>query len=242
MKISPIFLASRLSFLVISLLPLLVSAQTITGYESDGGIWFEKYDSATVPVPETHGLHTGDLIFVRDTAGMGAAVMESTGNFSHVAIVVCPRYWEQTMVYEAVPGKGVTRTELSAWLEDQGANTAMLGSPAQNRLVSRRLATEFDTTQLLLRLNYALGAPYDPYFAANNGLYYCSELVESCFVRPNGRRIFETKPMNFRAADGSMPKFWVEWFSKLGCPIPEGQPGTNPTDLYYSPLLASPKF
>ena len=37
--------------------------------------------------------------------------------------------------------------------------------------------------------------------------------------------------MNFRAADGTMPAFWTELFEKLGEPIPEGVPGTNPNDM-----------
>ena len=43
--------------------------------------------------------------------------------------------------------------------------------------------------------------------------------------------------MNFRAADGHMPAFWTELFDRLGEPIPEGIPGTNPNDLAKEPVL-----
>ena len=60
---------------------------------------------------------------------------------------------------------------------------------------------------------------------------YCSELVWESYHRPDGRPIFPARPMNFRAADGSMPVFWSELFERLGEPIPEGLPGTNPADM-----------
>ena len=43
--------------------------------------------------------------------------------------------------------------------------------------------------------------------------------------------------MNFRNADGTMPQFWTDLFSRLGEPIPEGEPGTNPNDMARSTLL-----
>ena len=43
--------------------------------------------------------------------------------------------------------------------------------------------------------------------------------------------------MNWRDAEGQLPKYWKEHFRKLGMKVPEGVPGTNPTDLSRSPLL-----
>ena len=43
--------------------------------------------------------------------------------------------------------------------------------------------------------------------------------------------------MNWRDADGNLPKYWQKHFENLGIPVPEGVPGTNPTDLSRSPIL-----
>ena len=43
--------------------------------------------------------------------------------------------------------------------------------------------------------------------------------------------------MNWRDKNGNLPKYWKKHFKKLGMPVPEGVPGTNPTDLSRSPML-----
>ena len=76
-----------------------------------------------------------------------------------------------------------------------------------------------------------MGQHYDYSFQPDNGKLYCSELVWESYLAPDGSRIFPARPMNFRAADGSMPPFWSELFAKLGEEIPENVPGTNPNDM-----------
>jgi hypothetical protein len=49
--------------------------------------------------------------------------------------------------------------------------------------------------------------------------------------------LFESKPMNWRDKEGRLPEYWQKHFAELGMPVPEGVPGTNPTDLSRSPLL-----
>ena len=66
----------------------------------------------------------------------------------------------------------------------------------------------------------------------DNDAYYCSELIQVAFGD-----LFESKPMNWRDADGQLPEYWVKHFEKLGSPVLEGVPGTNPTDMSRSPLL-----
>lgn len=51
------------------------------------------------------------------------------------------------------------------------------------------------------------------------------------------RHLFEAKPMNWRNADGKLPKYWKNHFKRLKMPVPEGVMGTNPTELSRSPLL-----
>ena len=43
--------------------------------------------------------------------------------------------------------------------------------------------------------------------------------------------------MNFRAADGTLLQFWADLFDRLGEPVPEGLPGTNPNDMAQEELL-----
>ena len=71
----------------------------------------------------------------------------------------------------------------------------------------------------------------------DNGAMYCSELVYECYLMCDGQHLFEAKPMNWRDKEGNLPQYWQEHFEKLGMPVPEGVPGTNPTDLSRSPQL-----
>ena len=57
--------------------------------------------------------------------------------------------------------------------------------------------------------------------------------------RPDGSCLFEEKPMNFLAPDGTMPAYWQSLFDGMGLPVPQGTPGTNPQDLSASPLLVT---
>ena len=81
------------------------------------------------------------------------------------------------------------------------------------------------------------GQPYDLYFLPDNGAMYCSELVRESFLDAAGRPVFDNEPMNFRAADGSMPPYWEWLFGRLGTPVPQGLPGTNPQGMSASPVL-----
>ena len=95
-----------------------------------------------------------------------------------------------------------------------------------------RLTVPYDTATVIARAKGLVGKPYDNAFLPDNDAYYCSELIEVAFGG-----IFPSKPMNWRDADGNLPEYWQKHFEKLGMPVPEGVPGTNPTDLSRSPLL-----
>ena len=94
-----------------------------------------------------------------------------------------------------------------------------------------RLRDTTGVTAAVARARTYLGQPYDYSFRPDNGKMYCSELVWASYLAPDGSRLFTARPMNFRAADGTMPQFWTELFAKAGEEIPEGVPGTNPNDM-----------
>lgn len=161
-------------------------------------------------------LRPGDLLFFSDYDGMGSAISQSTGQYTHVAIV--ESIGDTVWIIDATPTYGVSRRPLIINRDD--ASTI----PDAYRFKCH------DTESYLQRARSFIGQPYDQAFLPDNGAMYCSELVYECYVS-DGEHLFEAQPMNWRNADGKMPAYWVEHFKKLGIPIPEGIPGTNPTDL-----------
>ena len=95
-----------------------------------------------------------------------------------------------------------------------------------------RLTVPFDTAAVIARATALVGKPYDNAFLPDNDAYYCSELIQVAFDT-----LFPSQPMNWRDNDGNLPEYWQKHFDSLGMPVPEGVPGTNPTDLSRSPLL-----
>ena len=168
---------------------------------------------------------TGDLLFVRSKdSDMEKAISASTGEYTHVALVVCDTNgfpW----VYEATRPDGVKRSTFIVWNDEYAQQYDVF-----------RLTQPFDTADVISRANRFLWEPYDDAFLPDNDQLYCSELIYECFWK-NGEHLFEAKPMNWRDADGKIPEYWIEHFRKLGVPVPEGVLGTNPTDMAKSPLL-----
>jgi cell wall-associated NlpC family hydrolase len=163
-------------------------------------------------------LQSGDLLFVSDTTGMGQAVKASTGNYTHVAMV--ERAGDSLFVIDATQKRGVARRPI----EKTFANKM----PVE----IYRLTVSFDTAAVIERAKNLIGKPYDNAFLPDNDAYYCSELIQAAFGN-----LFESKPMNLRDKEGNLPEYWQKHFKELGIPVPEGVPGTNPTDLSRSPLL-----
>ncbi len=163
-------------------------------------------------------LQSGDLLFVSDTTGMGQAVKASTGNYTHVAMV--ERAGDSLFVIDATQKRGVARRPI----EKTFANKM----PVE----IYRLKTPFDTAAVIDRAKSLIGKPYDNAFLPDNDAYYCSEFIQAAFGD-----LFESKPMNWRDKEGNLPEYWQKHFKELGIPVPEGVPGTNPTDMSRSPLL-----
>jgi len=163
-------------------------------------------------------VQSGDLLFVSDTSGMGQAVKASTGNYTHVALV--ERVGDSLFLIDATQKHGVARRPLEKTFA--------------NRMPVKiyRLTVPFDTATVITRAKALIGKPYDNAFLPGNDAYYCSELIQVVFDS-----LFKSKPMNWRDKDGNLPEYWIKHFEEIGIPIPEGVPGTNPTDLSRLPLL-----
>lgn len=181
-------------------------------------------------------LKTGDLLFQADGTGRYAnAIASATGageevTFVHVGIVIADDAGN-VCVIEATPERGVAVSELRQFLDDAPQ------SESGRLVVVKRLDTPFDATEVCARALSHVGEEYDWWYMPDNGKMYCSELVYDAFRDAEGRPVFESRPMNFRNPDGTMPQFWTDLYAKLGQPVPEGLPGTNPNDLSRDPRL-----
>ena len=146
-------------------------------------------------------------------------------------------------VIEAAPKKGAVATPLDEFMararEDGGgivvkrlrANCTSGKEASAPKQRNIKIDSEIDLDECVQRAEEMLGLPYDWSYLPGNGKIYCSELVYESFVDRGGRHIFKARPMNFRDREGNLPEFWSDLFAKLGEPIPEGVPGTNPNDL-----------
>ena len=169
-------------------------------------------------------IKSGDLLFYEDTSGMGTAVQKSTGHYTHVALA--ERSNDTLWVIDATPRHGVSRHPFFKNPSDTTSFPAIY-----------RLTVPFDTASVIIRAKSLIGKPYDNFFLPDNEAYYCSELIYEIFLDGSGNHLFEAKPMNWRDKEGKLPEYWQKHFEKLNIPVPEGVPGTNPTDLSKSPLL-----
>lgn len=179
-------------------------------------------DNSTLHVKDT--LQSGDLLFLRnDWSDMEKAINASTGGYTHVALVERDSagiVW----VIEATTKEGVRKRSFKSF---ENRNDIMyFGYHVY------RLTVPFDTAAVIERAKALIGKPYDNTFLPDNDAYYCSELIQAAFGN-----LFPSQPMNFRDKDGNLPEYWIDHFKKLGIPVPEGIPGTNPTDMSRSPLL-----
>ena len=181
-------------------------------------------------------LRNGDLIFVGEGCGdFSKAISMSTSSSEsiklvHVGIIeVCGK--DDIKVIEASPENGVREIAFEKFIESV---PKIDGYP---QIIFMRLIRDFPVEKCILNAKSYLGKPYDWWYLLENDKIYCSELVYESYLDETGTHIFELTPMNFRSPDGSMPKFWIELFDKLGEPVPEGIPGTNPSDLSKSSVL-----
>ena len=96
---------------------------------------------------------------------------------------------------------------------------------------------DIDREATLKKALFFLGRPYDYKFFADDKEIYCSELVQKSFTGRDGRLVFKTIPMSFHDETGKITDYWKEYYrSRWNLPVPEGEEGTNPADMYVQAL------
>ena len=187
---------------------------------------FTLLASSCATKEEETSLKEGDLLFQDLDCGPMCNAIEAVTegvngrDFSHCAMVI--KEHDSLKVIEAI-GSAVQISSLADFLKRSNKVLAARLKTSNNGLVSR--AVKYAKT--------LEGKPYDDVFLMNNGAYYCSELLyESFMVANDGKPIFSLAPMTFK--DPETQDFypvWVDYYSDLKCPIPEGKPGLNPGSI-----------
>ncbi|PWJ39284.1 YiiX/YebB-like N1pC/P60 family cysteine hydrolase [Sediminitomix flava] len=190
----------------------------------------------TQTAKENFKLQTGDILFQDlDCGPFCEAITKVTegyeGNdYSHCGIVSYDSAGN-CIVLEAV-GKGVMATPIEEFfnkkVKDDFITVGRLKKDYQNLI-----------PQSIVKAESLLGKEYDDIFDITNDSYYCSELVYETFKDANGgKEIFKLFPMTYKDPDtNEMFPIWVDYFEKLGAPIPEGEAGLNPGGISRSPYL-----
>ena len=198
---------------------------------------------AAACTPKSDKLQNGDLVFVGipasyslDAGSMDNAISDATAdgsglNLIHTAIFeIDPegREW----IIDATIKHGVDRHPLDTFLRDF---TLKDGSLPVFEVM--RLRDDSRAASSVENAKKYLGRPYDVHFSPTDEALYCTELVYDSYLDADGKPIFSAAPMNFKNADGEFPLYWQQLFARLGEPIPQDVPGTNPQAMAKDPAL-----
>lgn len=180
--------------------------------------------------------YKGDLLFVvgEESSEFSEAITKSTAHhemlkYDHVAIVDV--VGDSACVVEASSRGGVVVTPWNEFMESAKMADGRVG------VVVKRVNVAVDVDAAVDAARAHLGEEYDWSFRPDNGKMYCSELVYESYIDNNGQHLFDANPMSFRDAEGNLPQFWIDLYSRLGEEVPEGVDGTNPTEMSQSLIL-----
>lgn len=191
---------------------------------------------------QKESLRNGDLIFIGIPANytlnsdsMADAISDATGNDTlnliHTAIAEVKG--DSVWVIDATIKYRTDRHPLDSMIKSFTLKDGSL--PV---FIVKRLPDSCNVDAAVERAKTYCGRDYDLYFLPDNEPMYCTELVQVSYLDSKGNPLFQNKPMNFKNKDGEYPVYWVQLFERLGVPIPQGIPGTNPQDMSKSPLLS----
>jgi len=177
---------------------------------------------------------TGDMLFVAksvsdfEAAVVGVTQTENQIQFSHIGLVNATD--SGIYVIEAAM-KGVVYTSIDSFFTENG----------EENIRQARLLPEYEKyIPAAVAFAYMqLGKDYDYAFDLENDAYYCSELIYAAFAAASQNNIFfELTPMTFKDPKTNLfLPFWIDYYDKLGVPIPEGKLGLNPNGMSLSDKL-----
>lgn len=191
-------------------------------------------------------LQNGDLIFVglpmgyyAETGSIDEAISSATGeqgalNLIHVAIAEVNA--DSVWIIDATMAHGVDRHPLDTFLCD----FTLRDGSHPTFLVKRVKGVDADAA--VERAKTFCGRAYDVRFLPDNEDFYCTELVQRSYLDADGKPVFESEPMNFKAPDGTLPPYWERLFARLGTEAPQGIPGTNPQKMSQASCLVDISF
>ena len=160
----------------------------------------------------------GALLFVLPHEGN--AITAATGEADHVGIAHHIG-GDQGLLYviEAI-GQGVSMTPIDSFLVHNSEADIIV-----------KEVPKLDVARSVRNALHYVGRPYDWNYTPGDSALYCSELVQLCYVNIDGHPVFGTTPMRFSDAEGCILPYWADHYGRQGIPVPEGAPGTNPTQL-----------
>jgi hypothetical protein len=177
-------------------------------------------------------LITGDLLFLtHPSCNLSKAIDQTTQtgketHFSHIGMV--ERDGDEIKVFHSTPKNGVFCEPLDQFLHLEEKEVAV----AVYRLKDQYLNA---IPQAIESAQQILGETYNHSFLITNPGYYCSEFIYKIYAPDE---IFHLYPMTFKdPGNGEFIPVWIEYYSKLGISIPEGEPGCNPNGMAASDKL-----
>lgn len=144
------------------------------------------------------------------------ATSENGLPIDHVGIFYCLD--GEPVVIEATY-RGVVITPIEKWMKHP------------ERIYIGRIRGKIDKQQSIANALSYVGKPYDYLFQEGDDEIYCTELIQLSFVDKQNRPIFQTVPMSFHDASGQVMPYWEDYYSRRGMTVPEGKPGTNPSEM-----------
>lgn len=178
----------------------------------------------SLPPSRFGGLQTGDLVFVTHPRS------DNGTDTIHVAALDVQTYG--VFVVDATLKHGVDRHPLDTLFSDF---TRRNGSVCDMYVM--RLNDNSDAYRWVASAIHFTGEPYDMAFKYDNGMHYCSELIQDAFLNDDGTPLFPTTTMDFRDSDGTISDYWTRLFSLMQMPVPQGNPGISPADISRSERL-----
>lgn len=177
-------------------------------------------------------LRNGDLLFVQNSSHLlSQAITKSTqnsddmasSNYTHVAILE-KQPDNLFFVLHASNKYGCVHQSLANFLQGQDGAVDVYR-------IKDQLHVNF--SKIIQRAKKLLGKPYNFSFRSDQPGYYCSSFVYEAFKED---ALFHLTPMKF-GPNGSVLPFWIQYYSTLNLPIPNGEPGSSPNSLLQQGVL-----